>query len=166
MSTDDDNRFIAERRQKLAELREAGPAFPNDFRRDSLAAELHARYGELDNAQLEAEPVQVAVAGRMMAKRVMGKASFTHIKDGSGSIQLYLQRDSLGETYRDFKHWDVGDILGATGTLFRTQKGELSVKVETLRLLTKSLRPLPEKWARTGRPGTALPPALCGSDGQ
>jgi len=146
MSTDDDNRFIAERRQKLAELREAGPAFPNDFRRDSLAAELHARYGELDNAQLEAEPVQVAVAGRMMAKRVMGKASFTHIKDGSGSIQLYLQRDSLGETYRDFKHWDVGDILGATGTLFRTQKGELSVKVETLRLLTKSLRPLPEKW--------------------
>lgn len=146
MSTDDENRFIAERRQKLATLREAGPAFPNDFRRDSLAADLHRDYGELDNESLEANPVRVAVAGRMMAKRVMGKASFTHIQDVSGSLQLYLQRDTLGETYQAFKHWDVGDIVGATGTLFRTQKGELSVKVEALRLLTKSLRPLPEKW--------------------
>lgn len=146
MSTDDDNRFIAERRQKLAALRETGVAFPNDFRRDSLAATLHQQYAEQDNTTLEATPIRVAVAGRMMAKRVMGKASFTHIKDVSGSIQLYLQRDTLGEVYQAFKHWDIGDIVGATGTLFRTQKGELSVKVDSLRLLTKSLRPLPEKW--------------------
>ncbi|HXH04251.1 MAG TPA: lysine--tRNA ligase [Candidatus Competibacteraceae bacterium] len=143
----DENKLIAERRRKLAALREQGPAFPNDFRRDSLAGTLHARYGALDGAVLEAaDAVRVCVAGRMMAKRIMGKASFTHIKDMSGTIQLFLQKDVLGESYDAFKGWDIGDIVGAEGTLFKTRTGELSVKVERLRLLTKSLRPLPEKF--------------------
>ncbi len=147
MAETDENKLIAERRRKLGELRERGSAFPNDFRRDASAADLHRRYGEMDDAALEAAGVRVAVAGRMMAKRVMGKASFTHLQDGSGRIQLYLRRDDLPEgMYQTFKGWDVGDIVGATGTLFRTQKGELSVLCDQVRLLTKSLRPLPEKW--------------------
>ncbi len=95
---------------------------------------------------LDAHPTRVTVAGRMMAKRIMGKASFAKIADRSGSIQLFLQQAALGETYDEFKGWDVGDIVGAEGTLFKTQTGELSVKVEKLRLLVKSLRPLPDKW--------------------
>ncbi len=137
---------IAQRRAKLAALREKGDPFPNDFRRNVLAGELHAEYGEKDNAALEAQPVRVKLAGRMMAKRVMGKASFAQVQDMSGRIQLFVQRDALHEVYEDFKKWDVGDILGAEGTLFKTKTGELSVRVDELRLLTKALRPLPEKF--------------------
>ncbi len=143
----DEHKLIAQRRQKLQQLRERGNAFPNDFRRDSLAAELHARYDDKDEAELDASPVRVKVAGRMMGKRVMGKASFAHIQDMSGRLQLFIQRDSLPEgVYQDFKSWDIGDIISAEGVLFKTRTGELSVKVDELRILTKSLRPLPEKF--------------------
>jgi len=143
----EEHRLIALRREKLNALRDRGNAFPNDFRRNVMAGELHAEYGERDDAWFETNPVRVAVAGRMMAKRVMGKASFAHLLDMSGRIQLFVQRDALPEgDYAEFKGWDIGDIVGAEGTLFRTRTGELSVKVETLRLLTKSLRPLPEKF--------------------
>ena len=145
--SEDENKLIQERRAKLSDLRARGNAYPNDFRRDSLAGELHARYGDANDDILEANPVRVAVAGRMIAQRIMGRASFARIRDMSGDIQLYVQRDTVGdETYKAFKSWDLGDILGAEGTLFRTKTGELSVKVEALRLLTKSLRPLPEKY--------------------
>ncbi|MCU0937219.1 MAG: lysine--tRNA ligase [Gammaproteobacteria bacterium] len=139
---------LALRRARLAALREAGNAFPNDFRRDALAAEVHARFADLSAEALEADPVRVRIAGRMMTRRVMGKASFAHLQDGSGArIQVYARADALPEgTYEAFKGWDLGDILGAAGTVFRTKSGELSVKVDELRLLTKSLRPLPEKW--------------------
>ncbi|TNF33447.1 MAG: lysine--tRNA ligase [Gammaproteobacteria bacterium] len=144
----DENKLIAQRREKLKALREAGNAFPNDFRRDALAAELHANFGHETAEQLEQEQVRVKVAGRMMAKRIMGKASFTQIQDMSGRIQLFLQRDSLpdGVYNEGFKKWDVGDIIGAEGVVFKTKTGELSVKVDNVYLLTKSLRPLPEKW--------------------
>ena len=142
----DENKLIAERRAKLTALRAQGIAFPNDFRRDDLAAQLQAQYGDKDAVWFEANPVPVTVAGRMMAKRVMGKASFATIADRSGRIQLFLQSAAVGEAYDAFKGWDIGDTLGAVGTLFRTRTGELSVKVETLRLLVKSLRPLPDKW--------------------
>ena len=143
----DEHKLIAQRREKLAKLREEGIAFPNDFRRNVMAGELHAEYQNHDNAALEANPVRVSVAGRMMLKRVMGKLSFAHIVDMSGSIQLWVERDALPEgMYQTFKSWDLGDIIGAEGTLIRTQKGELSVKVESLRLLTKALRPLPDKF--------------------
>ncbi len=143
----DENAIIALRREKLGALRERGLPFPNDFRRNVVAGELHAEYGEKDNAALEANPVRVRVAGRMMAMRVMGKASFCHLQDLSGRIQLYVQRDAVGEAlYAEFKQWDLGDIVGAEGVLFKTKTGELSVKVDSIRLLTKSLRPLPDKW--------------------
>ena len=143
----DENQIIAERRQKLGALRERGHAYPNDFRRDALAADLHAAHGALDNATLEPQGVRVAVAGRMMLKRVMGKACFATLQDMSGRIQLYVTLDGVGAATLDaFKHWDLGDIVGATGTLFRTKTGELSVRVSNLRLLTKSLRPLPDKF--------------------
>jgi lysyl-tRNA synthetase, class II len=148
----DENSIIAERRAKLAALREQGIAFPNDFRPEHKAADLHAQYGEQDNEQLEAQPIKVSVAGRMMLKRVMGKASFATIQDASGPkadgrIQLYITNDNAGEaTHAAFKHYDMGDILGAEGLLFKTKTGELSVKVTALRLLTKSLRPLPDKF--------------------
>ncbi len=143
----DENKLIAQRREKLAALREQGVAYPNDFRRDTLAGEILERYRDWDAERLEAEQIRVKVAGRMMAKRIMGKASFTHILDMSGRIQLFLRKDELPEgVYEAFKGWDIGDIVGAEGTVFRTKTGELSVKVDQLRLLTKSLRPLPEKW--------------------
>lgn len=143
----DDNKLIAQRRDKLKALRAGGNAFPNDFRRDSLAGQLHERYGDYDAADLDSAGVRVTVAGRMMTQRVMGKASFAHIQDASGQIQLYVRRDDLPEGYyKDFKGWDLGDIVGASGVLFRTKKGELSVQCQSIRLLTKSLRPLPEKW--------------------
>ena len=122
----DENKLIAERRAKLAALRAAGPAFPNDFRRDALAGELHTAFGERDDEWLEANPTRVRVGGRMMFKRVMGKASFAKLADRTGQIQLFLQGESLGEQYEAFKGWDVGDILGAEGMLFRTKTGELS----------------------------------------
>ncbi len=142
-----EHRLIAQRRAKLQALRAVGQAFPNDFRRSVYAQRLHECYGAVDNAVLEATPIRVAVAGRIMAKRIMGKASFVQIKDSSATIQLFLQRDSLADgVYEAFKSWDIGDIIGAEGFVFRTKTGELSVRVEQLRLLTKSLRPLPEKF--------------------
>ena len=146
-SDQDENRLIAERRQKLAALREAGEAYPNDFRKDTTAAELAQRFGAADADTLAAVEEVFSVAGRMMAKRVMGKIAFVSLRDRSGDIQLMVQRDSLPEgLFAAFKHWDVGDILGARGRIMRTQKGELSIRVESLRLLVKSLRPLPEKY--------------------
>lgn len=142
----DENHLIAERRAKLARLREQGNPFPNDFRRDALAADLLHAYEGKDAAWLDAHPTTVHVGGRMMAKRIMGKASFAKLQDRSGQLQAYLKMDDLGESYEAFKGWDVGDILGVTGTLMRTRTGELSVKATSVRLLTKSLRPLPDKW--------------------
>ncbi len=145
----DDNALIAERRGKLAALRGQGVAFPNDFRRHDEAGALQASYadaGRWTGEALEASGTRVAVAGRLLAKRIMGKAAFAQIQDVSGRIQLFLQSTTLGERYDAFKGWDVGDIVGAEGTLMRTRTGELSVKVDGLRLLTKSLRPLPDKW--------------------
>ena len=140
-------KLVEERRAKLTELRKAGSAFPNDFRRNDLSSDLHQQYGEHLNETLEAAPRAVTVAGRMVLKRVMGKASFATIQDMNGRIQLYIAKDIAGEaTYEAFKHYDLGDILGAQGTLFKTRTGELSVRVTCLRLLTKSLRPLPEKF--------------------
>ncbi|MGH8264710.1 MAG: lysine--tRNA ligase [Steroidobacteraceae bacterium] len=146
MSNDDENHLIGERRAKLSAIRAQGVAYPNDFRRDALAGDLLATYAERDAAWLEANPVRVRVGGRMMFKRVMGKASFAKIADRSGAIQLFLQEDTLGAAYEAFKGYDVGDILGAAGPLFRTRTGELSVRVSGLQLLAKSLRPLPDKW--------------------
>ena len=147
MTEQDENSLIAQRRAKLDALRAEGNAFPNDFRRNSVAGELHAEYDDKENEVLEANPVRVKVAGRMMAKRVMGKASFAQLQDMSGRIQLFLQRDSLPDgVYQAFKGWDMGDIIGAEGELFKTKTGELSVRVESIRILTKSLRPLPEKF--------------------
>jgi len=143
----DENQIIAERRAKLRALRERGQAYPNDFRRDALAGALHEAHDGKTNDALEAAPVAVAVAGRMMLKRVMGKASFATLQDMSGRIQLYITNDALGvETHEAFKHWDLGDIVGARGTLFKTRTGELSIRVTELRLLAKALRPLPEKF--------------------
>ncbi len=147
MTDQDESTLIAQRRKKLAALREEGNPFPSDFRRNAIAGELHAEYGEKDNATLEASPVRVRVAGRLMAKRVMGKAAFAQLQDMSGRIQLFLQRDSLpAGMYQSFKGWDVGDIIGAEGTVFKTKTGELSVRADEIRMLTKSLRPLPEKF--------------------
>jgi lysyl-tRNA synthetase, class II len=143
---DEENPLIAERRMKLAALRAAGVAFPNEFRRDALSAELLASYAGRDNDWLAANPVHVRVGGRMMFKRVMGRASFAKLADRSGLMQLFLQDEALGDAYEAFKGYDVGDILGAQGTLFRTRTGELTVRVEALTMLAKSLRPLPDKW--------------------
>ncbi len=144
----DEHEQVARRREKLEVLRERGNPFPNDFRRDALAGELHDTYDGCDKAVLEESRPGVAVAGRMMTRRVMGKTSFIHLRDVSDRpIQLYVKRDVLGEqVYAEFKKWDLGDIVGARGTLFKTNSGELSVMVESLALLTKSLRPLPEKF--------------------
>jgi lysyl-tRNA synthetase, class II len=143
----DTNQIIEERKAKLKALRSAGNAFPNDFRRTHLAADLHRDYDARPNEELEPAAIKVTVAGRMMLKRVMGKASFATLQDMSGRIQLYISNDVTGEeSHAAFKHWDLGDILGAEGTLFKTRTGELSVKVTGLRLLSKSLRPLPEKF--------------------
>ncbi len=143
----DDNQIIADRRAKLAALRAQGQAFPNDFRRDALAADVHARHGAKSNEELEQLHAMVTVAGRMMLKRVMGKASFATIQDMSGRIQLYVTTDAVGANVHDaFKHWDLGDLVGATGHVFKTKTGELSIKVASIRLLAKALRPLPEKF--------------------
>lgn len=145
--TEDDNQLIQQRRAKLSELRDAGIAFPNTFRPTHLAADLHAEHDEKDKDALAAEAIAVQVAGRMMFRRNMGKAGFADLQDVSGSIQLFFHQGTLGEeNYDVFKQLDVGDILGVSGTLFITKTGELSVKVQSLQLLTKSLRPLPEKF--------------------
>jgi lysyl-tRNA synthetase class 2 len=144
----DENKLIAQRRAKLAELRGQGEAFPNDFRRNVVAGELHAEYSEKTAEELDQLRLRVKVAGRLMSRRVMGRASFAHLQDMSGRIQLFVQRDALAEgEYQRFKRdLDIGDIVGAEGELFRTKTGELSVKCEEIRMLTKSLRPLPEKF--------------------
>jgi lysyl-tRNA synthetase, class II len=144
----DDNQLIAERRAKLAALRAATPVpFPNDFKPGHRAAALQAQYGEVANEELEPQGIRVSVAGRMMLKRMMGKASFCTLQDATGRIQLRVTVDNVGvELYDQFKHWDLGDILGGEGVLMKTKTGELTVTVTTLRLLTKSLRPLPDKF--------------------
>ncbi|NMG33235.1 lysine--tRNA ligase [Azoarcus sp. TTM-91] len=147
LTPQDENHIIAERREKLAQWRQTGRAFPNDFARENTAGKLDELYGEKEAEVLEATPVEVKVAGRVMLKRVMGKASFITIQDLSGRIQLYVKRDAVGEDiYADFKHWDIGDIVGCVGTLFKTKTGELTVQASEIRLLTKSLRPLPDKF--------------------
>ena len=145
MDNDDDNSVMEERRAKLASWRREGKPFPNNFRREHLARALHQSYESIGKEDLETNDVSVSVAGRMMLKRVMGKASFATLQDGSGRIQLYLD-SALGPVYEAFKHFDLGDILGAQGKLFKTNKGELSVRVSALHLLSKALRPLPEKF--------------------
>jgi lysyl-tRNA synthetase class 2 len=145
----DENQLIAERRAKLKALREHGIAFPNDFKRIDYAQDLQAEFADQDKwtaEALEATPRHVQIAGRMLLKRVMGKASFVQIQDMSGRIQLYLTANDLADSYDAFKGWDIGDIIGCSGTLTRTRTGELSVRAASLRLLTKSLRPLPDKF--------------------
>jgi lysyl-tRNA synthetase class 2 len=145
--TPDENQIITERREKLAALRQEGVAFPNDFQRKDYAGQLHASHGEKRKEDLESQPVAVQLAGRMMLKRVMGKASFATLQDMSGRIQIYVSREAVGEAaYEAFKRWDLGDILGVSGTLFRTKTNELTIQASSIRLLTKSLRPLPEKF--------------------
>ncbi|MCG7990951.1 MAG: lysine--tRNA ligase [Candidatus Thiodiazotropha lotti] len=146
--TQDENKLIAQRREKLQLMRDSGNAFPNDFRRNSMAGELHAEYDAKSDEELESLSLRVSLAGRMMSRRVMGKASFAHLQDMSGRMQLFVQRDLLEEGFynQQFKKWDIGDIIGAEGVLFKTKTGELSVKVDSLKLLTKALRPLPEKF--------------------
>ena len=142
------NNELKARREKLAALREQGVAFPNDFRRDHTSDQLHADFDGKENEELEALNVEVAVAGRMMTRRIMGKASFVTLQDVGGRIQLYVARDDLAEgVYNDqFKKWDLGDIIAARGKLFKTKTGELSIHCTELRLLTKALRPLPDKF--------------------
>ncbi len=144
---EDDNKLVEERREKLKALRDKGQAYPNDWRSAHNAAELAAQYGVLDKPALEAKAVNVEIAGRMMLKRVMGKASFATLQDGSGRIQIYVASDLAGAAVHEaFKHWDLGDIVGVEGVLFKTNKGELTVNARSLRLLVKALRPLPEKF--------------------
>lgn len=143
----DENEQIAQRRSKLTEMRKQGVAFPNNFRRNCVAATLHEQYDEQDATTIEIRNVRVKIAGRMMTRRVMGKAAFMHLQDMSGQMQVYVKRDDLPEgKYAEFKQWDLGDIVAAEGVLFKTKTGELSVKATNVHLLTKSLRPLPEKF--------------------
>jgi lysyl-tRNA synthetase class 2 len=141
---EEENKLIEERREKLKALRAKGIAYPNDFRRKDLAAALHEKYGAKTREELEPLKAGTAIAGRMVLKRVMGKASFATLQDGSGRVQAYLTQDIEG--YEEFKHWDLGDIVAVQGTLFKTNKGELSVNASSIRLLAKALRPLPEKF--------------------
>ncbi|CAN7308703.1 lysine--tRNA ligase [Trinickia sp. LjRoot230] len=146
-TTVDENKIIAERREKLHAQRASGVAYPNDFRPTHNAADLQSGYVDADKDTLEATALQVAVAGRMMLKRVMGKASFATVQDGSGQIQFFVTPSDVGaDAYEAFKKWDLGDIVAARGVLFRTNKGELSVRCTELRLLSKALRPLPDKF--------------------
>ena len=140
----EENKLVEERREKLKALRAGGVAFPNDFRRKDLAADLAKDHAEKSKEALEKEKPQATVAGRMMLKRVMGKASFATLQDGTGRIQAYITQDVPG--YEDFKHWDLGDIVGVEGHLFKTMKGELTVHAKSIRLVVKALRPLPEKF--------------------
>src|SRR3954449_5567230 len=141
---EEENKLIEERRDKLKALRSQGIAFPNDFRRKDFSRDLAAKFGERSKEELENEKPPAAVAGRMVLKRVMGKASFATLQDGEGRIQIYVSNEV--KDYEAFKHWDLGDMLGVEGTVFRTMKGELSVHASRIRLLSKALRPLPEKF--------------------
>lgn len=142
------NNEMKTRREKLAQLRTQGIAFPNDFRRNAISSQLHKEYDGKTNEELVALNIEVAVAGRMMMRRIMGKASFVSLQDVGGQIQLYIARDDLPETIynEQFKKWDLGDIIAATGYLFKTKTGELSIHCKTIHLLTKALRPLPDKF--------------------
>ncbi|OQS44744.1 lysine--tRNA ligase [Chromobacterium haemolyticum] len=143
----DENQIMAERRQKLKSIREQRIAFPNDFKRSHFAQVLQDAHAGKEKEALEAEKIEVAVAGRMMLKRVMGKASFATLQDGSGRIQAYISNDGVGEAlHAEFKHWDLGDIVAVKGTLFKTKTGELTVQASEVRLLSKNIRPLPEKF--------------------
>ena len=147
----DENSIISERRSKLEELRKLGIAFPSQFKPENLSSDLHKNYDEDDKETLEKKSIEVSVSGRMMLKRVMGKASFATIQDNNGRIQLYVARDFINsdanpELYAQFKKWDLGDIIGAKGKLFKTRTNELTVEVTEIILLTKSIRPLPEKF--------------------
>jgi lysyl-tRNA synthetase class 2 len=148
MMENSDNKLIAERREKLKELRKQGNPFKNHFRPKDFAQEITEQYDGNDKDSLEEKKIEVTIAGRIMLKRVMGKASFAHIQDTTGKIQIYVARDDLPEgVYNEqFKKWDIGDIVGLTGSLFKTKVGELSIKVSSIELITKSLRPLPEKF--------------------
>lgn len=148
MSNQDDNKLISERKSKLDLLRKSGNPFVNDFKPEHLAQNLVDEHNQFSKEELEEKSIKVSIAGRMMLKRVMGKASFASIQDSSGKIQIFATRDELPEGFynEQFKKWDIGDILAATGTLFKTNVGELSVRVDSIKLLTKSLRPLPEKF--------------------
>jgi len=140
--------ILAQRQAKLDVMREKGQAFPNDFRRENISDELHKLYNEKSKEELEALAIEVSVAGRMMTRRIMGKASFATIQDMGGQIQVYVARDNLAEGFynSEFKKWDLGDIVGAKGVLFKTNTDELSIKVSEIRILTKALRPLPDKF--------------------
>ena len=148
MTIDNENDLIAQRRQDLKEMRKTGNAYSNKFKRDSLSSDLHAEYESKSKEELENASIKVSIAGRMMSRRIMGKASFAHIQDMTGKIQLYVRRDDLSDgIYNEgFKKWDIGDIVGAIGTVMKTNKGELSIHVNSIELLTKSLQPLPEKY--------------------
>jgi lysyl-tRNA synthetase class 2 len=143
----DENQYIAQRREKLNQLRAQGLAYPNQFKRKDFAGQLQDSYGELTREDLEKKVVSVQLAGRMMLKRVGGKASFANLQDMSGRIQIFLKLDVIGEVaYEAFKHSDIGDIYGVNGVLFQTKTGELTIKASSIELLTKALRPLPEKF--------------------
>jgi lysyl-tRNA synthetase class 2 len=141
---EEDNKLVEERREKLKALRAAGVAFPNDFRRRDLAGALHSAHGAKSKEELEKSRPEASVGGRMMLKRVMGKASFATLQDATGRIQIYVSNEL--QNYAQFKHWDLGDILGVEGHLFKTMKGELTIHAKSIRLLVKALQPLPEKF--------------------
>jgi lysyl-tRNA synthetase class 2 len=145
-SPPDENKLIAERREKLRALRAQGVAFPNDFAPDAFAGDLQREFDGQDAAAIEAAGRRVKIAGRMLLRRGQGKVSFLQVQDMTGRMQLFVQANAVGESYDALKSWDIGDMIAAEGPLMRTKTGELSVKVEKLRLLTKSLRPLPDKW--------------------
>lgn len=143
----DENEQIAQRREKLSAMRQQRNPFPNDFKPKDLALDLHTHYGEFDPEKLEGLNHSVQVAGRIMTRRIMGKASFVHLQDRTGKVQLYVKEDQLPPSmYGEFKEWDLGDIIGAEGTLFKTKTGELSIKAHSIKLLAKTLRPLPDKF--------------------
>jgi len=147
MEEQDDNKLIEERREKLKALRAKGNAYPNDFRRNDLASRLTQLHGEKTKEQLEQEKPAASIAGRMLLKRIMGKVTFATLQDTSGRLQIYVSNDSTGaEAHEAFKHWDLGDIVAVEGTVFRTNKGELTINAGTVRLLSKAIRPLPEKF--------------------
>lgn len=144
----DENELIRQRREKLDAWRQSTQAYPNTFKPEDLASELISKYGDTDKEALEEQAVGVAIAGRMMSRRIMGKASFAHVQDRSERVQVYVARDALPEGFynEEFKKWDIGDIVAVKGVLFKTNKGELSIKVSHIELLVKSLRPLPDKF--------------------
>lgn len=142
----DESEVYKIRTQKLAELRQSGFRFPNQFQRTHLASELLAKYDEIEKQSLAEKEVKTFVAGRIVLRRIMGKASFFHIQDVSGRIQVYIRQNDVHELYEQFKHWDLGDIVGVSGTLFKTNTNELTVHADNIVLLTKSLRPLPDKF--------------------